>query len=119
MGGFPLAAGCGSYAEGGARPPPENGSRPGSRDCELNVCPGHPKCLGECRPIVGQDYVRGGFLLATESSRRHADRQRANLLLYLSAGAEPLLPKFQKERKQGAKREPYETAAESKYLRLR
>jgi len=119
MEGFSFAARGGSYAEDGARPSPPGGSQPRACDSELNVGPGHPKCLCEPRPIIVQDYVRGRFPLATENSRCCADGQRPDVLLYLSAGAKPLVPKFQKERKQAAEGEPYKTARERKNLRKR
>src|SRR5205085_982459 len=102
MGGFPLAAGRGSYAERGALPPPSKRSRSRAGDGKLDIGPGHTKCLGERRPIVIQNYVRGRSPSATDSSRRPADGQRPHLLLHLSASAEPLVPKFQEERKHAA-----------------
>src|SRR6266478_2060360 len=112
MGGFPLTAGRGSYAEGDALPAPPKGSRSRARDGEVNVGPGHAKCLGERRPVVLQDYVRRGFPLAANSSRCRADGQRPDLLLHLSAGAEPLVSKFSEKRKQAAKDQPHKTAPE-------
>src|ERR1700736_3525215 len=120
MEGFALPARRGSYAEDGARPRAANeGSRRRARDGQLNIGPGYTKCLGECRPVVLQDHVRGGFPLATGDSRRRADGRQPDVFLNLSARAEPLVPKFQEERKQAAEGEPYEPARETKYFGLR
>ena len=119
MGGFPLAAGRRSYAEGGAQPPSPQQSRPRVRGGKVNVGPGHTKCFGKRRPIVIQDYVRRGISPATDSSRRRADGQRPYVLLHLRACAEPLIPKFEEDREQAAEGQPYEAAREGKYLRLR
>src|ERR1700731_362359 len=107
MEGFALPARRGSYAEDGARPRAVKGTRCRARGGELNFGPGYTNCLGECRPIVVQDYVRGGFPSATGDSRRRADAQRPDGFLHLSAGAEPLVPKLEEERKQAAEGEPY------------
>src|ERR1700737_2055938 len=52
MGGFPLAAGRGRYAEGGAGLASPSGSRSRARDGEGNVGPGKTNCLGAQRPVL-------------------------------------------------------------------
>src|SRR5262249_7832653 len=110
MDGFALAACRRSYPQDNARRRPANQSRGSrARDGQLNVCPGHPKRLRKGGPVVVQDYVSGELPPATGNSRRRAHGQRADMLLYLSAGTEPLVPKLEKHGKQAAEGEPNKT----------
>jgi len=76
----------------------------------MNFGPGYTKCFGERGPVVFHDNVGRRFPVAADCSRRRADGDRSNMLLHLSAGAEPFVAKFEKEGKEAADAKSDETA---------
>ena len=109
MDGFTLTAGRRSDTQGDTRPASVNDNRLRMRNGEMNFGPGYTKCLGERRLVVVQDDVCRRFSVAADCSRRRADGHRSNILLHLSAGAEPFVANFEKEGKEAADAQSDET----------